>query len=549
MIPFRIHTHYSIQKSFCHIDDLVSRAKELGLTSLCITDYNTLSGCVEFHTECTKNGIKPILGCFYNGYILLCKNRTGWNNLIKWTNHEDQCPDGLICILTKETSEYDLDLLLSIFKNDIFISNDAEGSLDLTVLHGNPVYYIHPDDQLYQQVIICSQHKKTIHDVPELISLHPEIDPAHNEYYLRTDTDPRNTTDILDQLVERFDISNPPNIPQQDNAHETIKQLCRNGWRSKQLLLVKTNPELYKEYTDRITQELSVFEEFGLSGYMLIIHDLVNYARSKGITVGLRGSASGCLISYLIDISDIDPLFPDPTLEFNKQRCLLFERFINKGRLSKDRISLPDCDLDIPPSFREDLIHYLETKYGHDHIGHIITLNRMDGKAVLKEVFRVLDPVSHSFDVSNIITSYMVDTARVQDELEDLKSDNPKYNIINYCIDHIPKIAQYYNEYKREFDIAIKLASTIKNHGKHAAGIVISSTPITQTFPCIVDEDTNRYIIALEMEDAEYCGAVKYDLLGVAALEKMDRIIEMVNNNLTTVTVNEIGDDTNVLGT
>lgn len=551
MIPCRIHTHYSIQRAFCHIDELVNAAKKLGIGALCITDYDTLSGCPDFYQECKQNNIKPILGCYSNGYILLCKNRIGWNNLIKYVNNHNygnnnhidflqNHKDGLICLITEESSYDEYNILLSLFKNNIMIyvlphtPNDSQiiqwaEENNLPIIHQYPVYYPNKEDQLFQQIILCSHNEITLSEIESI--KHQYIELQSNNFYLQNTGE--NVSDILLDLIEDFDISNPPNIPNEEDANEKLRKLCRVGWVNKGIAQLKqTDPLLYKEYVDRIQQEVSVFEEFGLSGYLLIIHDIVQFARKRCVSVGLRGSASGCLISYLIDISDIDPLFPDPTLPYHKQRCLMFERFINKGRLSKDRISLPDCDLDIPPSFREKIINYLSEKYGHNHIAHILTLNRMDGKGVIKEVFRVLNPSPNSFDIANLITSYMIDTAKVQDELEDLKEDNPKYNIINYCIDNVPKISEFYQEYKYEFDIAIKLANTIKNHGKHAAGIVISKTPIQDTFPSIIDADTNRLIISLVMEDAELCGAVKYDLLGVAALEKMDCIVSMIEQNL-----------------
>lgn len=197
----------------------------------------------------------------------------------------------------------------------------------------------------------------------------------------------------------------------------------------------------------------------------------------------------------------------------------------------KEVYSLADVDVDMPISFREYMIDYAKKTYGKSHIGYIITFNRMDGRGAVKEVFRVLEPVDNAFSIANSITRKMVDTAKVQDVLEDLKEDHPDYNIIQYNIDHIPEVAEAYKDYKDVFDIAIKISSTIRNSGKHAAGIIISNEPLADICP-IIKDDSGDNIVAFEMADAEYCGLVKYDFLGVAAYEKIDKITEMINGNL-----------------
>lgn len=190
-------------------------------------------------------------------------------------------------------------------------------------------------------------------------------------------------------------------------------------------------------------------------------------------------------------------------------------------------VSLADIDIDMEISFRDHIIEYVREKYGEDCVAYIITFGRFDGRGAIKEVFRVL---GKPFDVANRITDAMYGKDKVSDVLEDLKEDDPNYNIINYCIDHLPLVADYYEEYKYEFDIALKLANTIYSQGRHAAGIVISNNPLKEWIPTLVDE--NKLIVAFEMADAEYCGAVKYDFLGVAALEKIHKVLDMINFKL-----------------
>lgn len=164
-------------------------------------------------------------------------------------------------------------------------------------------------------------------------------------------------------------------------------------------------------------------------------------------------------------------------------------------------------------------------------MAHIITFLRMDGRAVLKEVFKILEPCPNAFEVANLITSHMYDKAKIQDELEDIRADNPDYSTLEWNIDNHEIVREYYNEYKYEFDLAIQLSNTIKAQGRHAAGIVVCNQPLKDTFPTIIDPKHGDRIISMEMADAEYTGAVKYDFLSVAAYEKIDKIIEMVNNS------------------
>lgn len=208
-------------------------------------------------------------------------------------------------------------------------------------------------------------------------------------------------------------------------------------------------------------------------------------------------------------------------------------------RFKPGHVSLPDIDVDIEALFRGRLIQHIREKYGHDCVSNIVTFARMDGKAAVKEIFRILNPVSNSHELANLITSHMIDSAKISDVLEDIREDEPKYNAINYSIDNVAILRdEYYKEYRREFDIAIKIASTIKSKGKHAAGIVIANQPLSNVFP-VHKDDKGNLVLALEMEYAEFAGAVKYDFLGVLALDKISAICRMINEGLMEPIINE----------
>jgi DNA polymerase III subunit alpha len=576
IVPYHVHTHFSIQEAFCHIDELVAKAFELKLPALAITDTHSLSGCVEFIQEIEKKNkksehkVKPILGATFrlnlgkdglHNIILLARNKEGWANLIRVLG-ESHIADKQLAVYPGDVIKHSANLiaiflggytdstresLIAAFEHK-FISVEKldEPTYGLPHLTTTPVYYVNSEDQYYQQIVICSKLKMTMAEKTRIIEKYPEYTKFFNtnEHYLRDTAVDESSLQLL-PLIEQYSIGQKPKMPRYTengvpvgNPDDLLTQLCRYGWVARDISeKSKNDPVLREAYTTRIKMELEVFKKANLCNYMLVIRDIVMHGRQLGTQVGLRGSAGGCLISYLIGVSDVDPLLPDPTLPYHPDRVLVFERFYNEGRNTDDHVSLPDIDVDIGVSFRPAIIDYVKKKYGKDCVGNIITFGRMDGKGAIKEVFRVLHPVANAFEVANAITKVMVDASKVQDVLEDLKEDNPKYNVINYCIDHIDDVKDYYEEYKNEFDIAIKLANTIRTQGKHAAGIVIANEPLKNIVPMTKDVETDSWVVALEMADAEYAGAVKYDFLGVAAYEKIDKIIEMINNNALTPTV------------
>lgn len=217
----------------------------------------------------------------------------------------------------------------------------------------------------------------------------------------------------------------------------------------------------------------------------------------------------------------------------------------------KEHISLPDIDIDIGVEFRQKLLDYLIDKWGSDKVSQMITFGRLQGKAALKEVFRAQpETVKHlmkvaytklgkdpndinisPYDLVNQITKLMPDEASIADELQQMReaTDNEDYGIINWSIDNIKELKQYYKDYKPLFDQAIRLEGTKKNQSKHAAGVVITDQPIEQLVPLVYDSQSKTRIIGLEMEDAEALGCVKFDWLGIGALDKLWHAQDLIN--------------------
>jgi len=571
--PILCHTHYSVGEAFAHPDKLVAKAVEMGFSAIAIADKHTLSGVPEFLQTVQKfndkgKQIKPIVGCQFRIYekyfiTLYAKNLVGWKNLIRilgcsFINNDGkpevglqnilQFSDNLLCgiggidsihhhssftnlFLPSLKEKFGENLFTIIVDNNLV--TDAEINDHLPKFANSiktiPLYYIEAEDQICQQILICGRHQKTFSNYQDIFITEPSAKLFWDSSYNYLHTEYPSVPSWFVNQIESFSIAGKPNIPKySNNSTELLKQLCRQGWKDRKIQeKYAKQPDIYQVYVDRIKMELEIFcnPNLVLADYMLIIYDVMKFIRDNKKLAGLRGSASACLVSYLIGISDVDPVIPDPTLPYHSGRSLIFERFFNKARAA----ALPDIDLDLCPSFRPQLKEYLSQKWGQNNVSpYIVTYNRLDGRGVVREVMRVLE--SATPDVITQISTKMLDKAKIQDDLEDLREKNPEYSTVQFNIDNIPDIAAAAEEYKREFGLAIKMSDTIVSIGKHAAAIVISSTPIRDSFPIMLT-DTNEAMVGVEMEFAEMCGAVKYDLLCVTAYEKILRILEMVHSN------------------
>jgi DNA polymerase-3 subunit alpha len=237
-----------------------------------------------------------------------------------------------------------------------------------------------------------------------------------------------------------------------------------------------------------------------------------------------RGSAAGCLISYLVGITKIDPI------EFD----LLFARFYNAGRNSADHISLPDIDMDVPGARRDEIIAYLKDKYGHDKVSQMLTFGRLQGKSAIKEVLRVNEACS--FAEMNAISNCIPDEAKISDQLAEMDDEDRsiiRWALINNADDlkdfcRLSEDGTLEGDYAEYFEQAIQIEGTFKTQGKHAAGIVISADPLREVCPMVRQKGSSEKIAGLEMVDLEALGHVKFDVLGLSLLDKLMYIQELM---------------------
>ncbi len=396
-------------------------------------------------------------------------------------------------------------------------------------------HYCRKEDAIDQRILLCNNLKTTFPEISRKISNDEEVPlgcfftsenyhiPSQEEIKELHTVEEINNTNYVANLVEEYDILSKPKLPPFScpdgyNPDEYLRQLCRNGWRDK--IADNIPKENQQVYLDRIKYELEVLQGAGLSSYFLIVQDILTFVRENDWLPGPgRGSAAGCLVSYLIGITSIDPI------KYN----LLFDRFYNAGRNSATHISMPDIDVDVPIDKRENIIEYIKQKYGKDKVSQMVTFNTIKGRGALKDVLRVYGNIS--FEEMNRITKSIPDESKIADELQEMKEETGESSIIRWALENnVDKLKEWCyiddnGELKgplaKRFEQAIRLEGTKSNQSKHAAGIAISSEPLNEICPMVYDSKNDQLIAGMEMQDLESIGIIKFDILGVAMLDKI----------------------------
>lgn len=614
MISIKNYSHYSLCQAISHPDKLARTAKEKGYTHLALTDYNSISGAIEFIKNCKSQKINWIIGTTLsiadtNGsLVLLAKNLDGWKSLIKviseankkenYKEHprlsldklEQLKTSGLICVVggvdsilnlplfkqEKFTDIYDakdesqakeltnpnwvdgcielIGRLRSIFGNDgVYFESILEsipadtlcnkavrylgGLLKVKVLATNPSHYCNKDDYRDHHILLCSGMKTTLRGSRE------KLEQVNNKrlkkffssqnYDLTSDWSwaPQKELDNLEDFVKQFEqynvFSNPrlPKFTCPDNktSEEYARELCEIGWEKRKPYALLSKED---EYHTRLNNELKAYSEIGIIDYFLIVWDFLRAAKERGELTGIgRGSAGGCMLAYLLEITELDPV------RYN----LSSDRFYNAGRNTKDKISLPDIDTDLMISKREDSIQYMKDKYGVDRIGQVVTFGRLMGRGALKEVLRINDACT--FDLINKITEHVPDEAKIADELQEMEDRGEEPSIILWALQNSSKKLKTWcyldengkcqGEYAKLFEQAIRLEGTLKSQGKHAAAIILGYEPLANLCPMLYNKSGDP-TCGFEYPGLEDIGLPKFDFLGVAVLDKLHTIVKMI---------------------
>jgi DNA polymerase-3 subunit alpha len=522
--PINCKTHFSLQHGFCKTDKLTKRCAEYGYTACAIADFGTVSGAVEFHQDCKNNGIKPIIGCEFDGYILYAKNKEGWFDLVRYVSDQtlntlkEIAANGNVLCVTPEKNGF-----ANLFKNNhiqIDFKNEA-------------VYYVDKSDAECHRIMLCGKLKTTLKKIKNIDHEYKEFFSGTDKWYLMPKNEERplqsNDTWKIVEKCEEYELAGPPMLPafkcpEGFDEDQYLTELCRDGWRNKLVPTKKVATDFDKNiYAERIKHELKVIFKAQLSGYFLIVQDIIKWVKSRGWLAGPgRGSAAGCLVSYLLDITEVDPIEYD----------LIFERFYNEGRNTEGNIAIPDIDMDVPAEHRDEVIAYIKEKYGEKNVAQMITFGRLQGRSAIKEVLRVNEAVS--FAEMNAITDSIPDEAKISDQLELMEEKS----VIRWALEHEPEKLKNWVYVKNDngeldgplanlFEQAINIEGTNKSQGKHPAGVIISKYKLGDVCPMTLDKSGDP-VVAFEMNALEIQGHVKFDVLGIDLLSK---IMEICKND------------------
>ena len=558
-----LHTEYSLLDGACRIEGLMQRVKALGQTAVAITDHGVMYGCVDFYKAAKKAGVKPIIGCEVyvatrtrfdkvnridgsNHLVLLCKNETGYKNLIKMVSagftegfynkprvdHEllEEYHEGLICLSACLAGEIPQALLagdyekaknLARYYEDLFGKGNyyieiQDHGLDeqrtvlpllvrlsretgIPLVATNDAHYLEKEDSRMQHILICIQTNKTVNDDDVL-------EFGTDEFYVKSTEEMyelfsawpeacENTNRIAEMCSFDFEfgVTKLPYFVAPDGMDnkEYFVKLCRDG------LLRRYGADVPEDIRARLDYEISIIDRMGYINYYLIVFDFINYAKSQGIPVGPgRGSGAGSLAAYCVGITNIDPI------KYN----LLFERFLNP-----ERVSMPDFDIDFCYERRQEVIDYVIRKYGADHVAQIVTFGTMAARAAIRDVGRVLDMPYGTVDgIAKLVPMEPKMTlTRALSISRELKA--------RYDAD--PQV-------KELIDMSLKLEGMPRHASTHAAGVVITREAADDYVP-LATNDGNP-VTQFTMTTIEELGLLKMDFLGLRTLTVIDDAEKMI---------------------
>jgi DNA polymerase-3 subunit alpha len=576
-IHLHVHSQYSLLDGAIRFEEAFNLAKKYRMNALALTDHGNMFGAVEFYQMAIRHGIKPIVGCEVyvspgsrfekktgvgegNYHLtLLVKNETGYFNLLKLVSlaHLEgfyykprvdkgllsQYNEGLIALsgclkgeIAAHSSRGELKKALQsaedyrrIFNDRRFFieiqNNGVENQLQLNerllevahelslpVVATNDCHYLHRKDAKAHEVLLCIQTGKTLQDSDRMRF-------SSDEFYFKS---PQEMADLFQNIPEaiahtleiaeqcnlemHFDEKHIPRIavPTGETPESYLEKLSKDGLerRLSRYQGEKTFKDRSARYKARLEEELKIIKSMGYPGYFLIVYDFIRYAKSRAIPVGPgRGSAAGSLVAYALNITDLDPIEYD----------LIFERFLNPGRKS----SMPDVDVDFCMEGRDEVIQYVSEKYGKENVAQIITFGKMQAKAVVRDVGRVLGiPYAEVDRIAKLIPNKIdITLAQAVQQEAGLRDAIAKDS----------RIASL-------FEIAESLEGLARHASTHAAGVVIANKPLMEYLP-LQRGQNSEVITQYAMKQVEAIGLVKFDFLGLKTLTVLDQTIHLIQKN------------------
>lgn len=502
----QVKTSYSILNSLNDIKKLVSKARDYGYKNLAITDEGNMFGVMEFYLECKKNDIKPIIGIELHilEYVVLlyAKNISGYKNLIKLTtivsDRELQIEDleeySSDLILVMPYNGYNEEIYQIYYERFIGYSNiDDRNMIHDKAVFINNVSYLNEEDNEYLDYLVMIGEGKTLGEYAFHEKTGRHLLTLEEVKTNSLEEDIINTKYISDNcnLELGYTAGLLPIYDKNINSQEHLRMLSHKG------LLKRLNGNVPDEYMERLEYELRVIQEMGFSDYFLIVYDYVLYAKKNNILVGPgRGSAAGSLVSYTLGITEVDPI------KYN----LLFERFLNK-----ERVTMPDIDIDFDADRRQEVIDYVTEKYGDKKVVGIITFNTLGAKQAIRDVGRVLNLKSNLIDsVAKMCGS----------DLRQSYQDNLQ----------LKKLIANSEDVRKMYQIALHIEGLPRHISVHAAGVVMSNRNIDEIIP-LYRNQLGMYVSGYSKDYLEPLGLLKMDFLGISNLTMVSRVIEDIRND------------------
>jgi len=568
-IHLRLHTEYSLADSVIRIPQLVDRVAELGMPAVAVTDQVNLFGMVKFYRGALKKGVKPLVGADLwidepgdprhpTRLTLLCRDDRGYRNLCRLLSRaylegrrlgqvlaqrewlEPEACAGLIALSAaregdvgralmsgrRDIAETCLEFWRERFPGSYYLELQRTGregdeyhvaeAVQLAAATGTPVVatndvrFLAADDFDAHEARVCIHQGHTLSDprrprdysaeqylksADEMAALFADLPEA-----LENSVEIARRCSLALRLGETFLPDFP--VPEGEDAASHLRKLSATAlWQRLPALLADNPADDAETYQARLQRELDVICDMGFPGYFLIVADFIRWAKENDIPVGPgRGSGAGSLVAFVLGITDLDPLRYD----------LLFERFLNP-----ERVSMPDFDIDFCINGRDRVIDYVAQRYGRDSVAQIITYGSMAAKAVVRDVGRVLGhPYGFTDRIAKLIpfeVGMTLDKALAQEpELKRLYADE--------------------EEVRGLIDLAKSLEGLARNAGRHAGGVVIAPTVLTDFTPLYCEEGSEAPVTQFDKDDVEAAGLVKFDFLGLRTLTIIDRAVHRVND-------------------
>jgi len=567
-VHLQVHSEYSLADSVIRIKELAMTAAELGMPAVALTDRGNLFALIKFYQACLGAGIKPLIGVEIRyrstsdqvvRALLLAMNLTGYRNLLRlisgaFTDSSEHglvprtdiahYQEGLIMLSGGRHGEIghalinaDTDLASrlaaewsSCFTNRFYLElqrtsrpgdelsvrshMDLAQRLHLPVVATNDVCFLVADDFEAHETRICIHQGRVLND--------PRRDRNYSaQQYLKTPAEMQllfadipeaiaNTVEIARRCsvpleLKKYFLPNYP-VPAEETLESHLERMANAGLsnRLKRLTMQDGQEPEPKQavYHERLRFELGVINKMGFAGYFLIVMEFIAWARSEGIPVGPgRGSGAGSLVAYSLGITDLDPISYD----------LLFERFLNP-----ERVSMPDFDVDFCMEGRDRVIQHVSDRYGHAAVSQIITFGTMAAKAVVRDVARVQGkPYGLADKLSKLIPFEVGMTLKkAVDETSELRD-------FIASSDEVGEI----------MEMAYKLEGVVRNVGRHAGGVVIAPTELTEFVPLYTEEPGGALVAQFDKDDVEKAGLVKFDFLGLKTLTIIDWCVKAINED------------------